>query len=267
MNKERTGKKLTVDSYKHLLEETIGEEETLCYSRKTYLLAILSIVAQMILFIIALVLKLMHNTFRTELDPIKVFCFLLILVLVEVYILFKLFQDSNKITKMISTIKYENNKLNEKESFSWCNKEENKNTMYDIDMDSVVLGDNDLTVKLYEDKEEEIVSEETEVLVCFGPKLLLKPLDKDNYKYINLSSFPFLVGKSRNAVNHCFNSNTVSRIHSRFEQKGDEVYIVDLNSLNGTFVNGDRLPQNQPYRISSGDKISFAHLNYMFQIE
>lgn len=267
VKKENPVLKSTDSSYKHLLEETIGEEETLCYSQKTYLMAIISIVSGCFLLIIALVFKLLHNTFKTELDPIKVFSFLIILVTIEIYVLFRLFHEGNKITKMVSSIKYENDNYYEKESFSQGNEEESKNTMNDKGMDSEVLEYDDLTVKLYEDNKEEMMSDVTEALACFEPKLLLKPLDKDNYKYINLSRFPFLVGKSQRAVNHCFNSNTISRIHSRFEKKGDEVYLIDLNSLNGTYINGDRLVENQSYRICSGDKISFAHLNYIFQIE
>jgi hypothetical protein len=265
---EGTIKTTTDLSYKHLLPEAIGEEETMCYSNKTYLLAILSISLSGILFIIALMLGLLHNTFKTQLDPIKVICFLVILGSIEVYLLCKLFQDSNKITKMVSTIKYESNDQYESNDFFIeIDKEVSKDNICNKEISSGDLEDNDMTVNLYGGEEKEIISDVTEALSYFEPKLLLKPLDKDNYKYINLSRFPFLVGKNQKVVNHCFNNNTISRIHSRFEKSGDEIYLVDLNSLNGTFINGDRLDRNQPYKISQGDKISFANLNYIFQVE
>lgn len=266
--------KSATSSYVHLLPEAIGEEETMYYSKKTYLLAAISVVFGGILFIIALMSKLLHNTFKTQLEPIKVICFLVILGSIEIYILCKLFQDTNKITKMVSTVKfegdkqYESNKANDSKSQEDnYTKEERISSIYEREISSKDIDDNDKTVNLYEDKEMDIISDATEVLVSFEPKLLLKPLDKDNYKYINLSSFPFLVGKNQKVVNHFFHNNTISRIHSRFEKRGDDIYLIDLNSLNGTFINGDRLVQNQPYKISKGDKISFAQLNYIVNEE
>lgn len=278
--KESVINKSTTQHYLHLLPEAIGEEEAMCYSKKTYLLATTSVVTGGILFIIALMSELLHNTFKTQLEPIKVICFLVILGSIEIYILCKLFQDNNKITKMISTVKfegdnqYESNSGNDSKNQRDCNEiylhnviEEGIDSNYEKEISSKDIEDNDKTVNLYEDKDMDIVSDATEALVSFEPKTLLKPLDKDNYKYINLSSFPFLVGKNKKVVNHYFHNNTISRIHSRFEKKGDDIYLVDLNSLNGTFINGDRLAGNQPYKISKGDKISFAHISYMVQVE
>jgi PAS domain S-box-containing protein len=48
-------------------------------------------------------------------------------------------------------------------------------------------------------------------------------------------------------------SQTISRHHARIVRRGDGYYLEDLQSLNGTFVNGRRL--EEPTRLDSGDRI------------
>jgi two-component system cell cycle response regulator len=59
-------------------------------------------------------------------------------------------------------------------------------------------------------------------------------------------------------------SDCVSRQHARFERRGEAIYIVDLASTNGTFVNDDRKPVRER-RLSRGDQLKigdtiFKHL-------
>jgi FHA domain-containing protein len=48
----------------------------------------------------------------------------------------------------------------------------------------------------------------------------------------------------------------ISRRHARFTAKGGTVYLEDLGSANGTFVNGQRL--EGPTQLKHGDRIVFA---------
>ncbi len=41
----------------------------------------------------------------------------------------------------------------------------------------------------------------------------------------------------------CIDNMAVSGLHAKIEKKGDEYVLTDLNSLNGTFVNGKRISQ------------------------
>lgn len=50
----------------------------------------------------------------------------------------------------------------------------------------------------------------------------------------------------------------VSRKHARLLRVGDKVLLEDLNSLNGTYVRGLRLPANNPQLIQSGDQLQFG---------
>ncbi len=47
----------------------------------------------------------------------------------------------------------------------------------------------------------------------------------------------------------------VSRRHAEVRQEGDNIYLVDLGSTNGTILNGEMLTANQPARLMRGDRI------------
>ena len=53
----------------------------------------------------------------------------------------------------------------------------------------------------------------------------------------------------------------LSRRHAALVSHRDHVHIIDLGSMNGTFVNGKRLPANVAYGLSKGDKLTFASLD------
>jgi FHA domain-containing protein len=63
---------------------------------------------------------------------------------------------------------------------------------------------------------------------------------------------PFEVGRTREAEIF-LRDPEVSRRHVRFEAQNGVVYIEDLKSSNGTFLNGRRLPE--PLEIRAGDEI------------
>lgn len=48
----------------------------------------------------------------------------------------------------------------------------------------------------------------------------------------------------------------VSRIHFSIQPNGERLTIIDLNSGNGTFLNGNRLKPEEPYRLTGGDQIT-----------
>jgi hypothetical protein len=52
----------------------------------------------------------------------------------------------------------------------------------------------------------------------------------------------------------------VSRRHARLWQQSDGYVLEDLQSANGTFINGQRLTANLPTKVRSGDEIGFGTL-------
>jgi pSer/pThr/pTyr-binding forkhead associated (FHA) protein len=52
----------------------------------------------------------------------------------------------------------------------------------------------------------------------------------------------------------------VSRRHARISRRDDQVFIEDLNSLNGTFLNSTRLVPDLPYPLKSSDQVQLGKL-------
>jgi len=61
--------------------------------------------------------------------------------------------------------------------------------------------------------------------------------------------------------------NTVSTKHAIIEQKNDGHFLVDLNSSNNTFLNGNKLNPNTPYKLKDGDEIKFDVLPFVFNMK
>lgn len=77
-------------------------------------------------------------------------------------------------------------------------------------------------------------------------------------KAISIENYPFLVGSLQHAVDGCIDGADISRFHARFDQNMGKVYLSDLNSVTGTFLNGERLKGSIQKEIKSGDSIKFG---------
>ncbi len=113
-------------------------------------------------------------------------------------------------------------------------------------------------------EEEDDMEQATVVLAERGSEYILLPEQKDIYMPISIREFPFFIGTLKTKVDYAINSRSVSRFHAKLEQEEEKYYLVDLNSTNGTFVNGIRLSPNEKAEIVLGDAISFADVVYRF---
>lgn len=57
------------------------------------------------------------------------------------------------------------------------------------------------------------------------------------------------------------NDQAVSAKHCSFRQRGNSWYVIDLNSLNGTYVNEQKL--SQPVKIKENDRIKVGKTNIL----
>lgn len=84
-------------------------------------------------------------------------------------------------------------------------------------------------------------------------------------KEYRIETFPFVIGKMQESVDLCLNYKSVSRIHARISKEEEHFFIEDLNSLNGTFVNGFRLNIAEKTELHPGDEVSIADIVFVFE--
>jgi pSer/pThr/pTyr-binding forkhead associated (FHA) protein len=59
---------------------------------------------------------------------------------------------------------------------------------------------------------------------------------------------------------------TISRRHARIIKKGSRVFVEDLDSANGTFINGHKLDPYLPEALNDGDILQLGRLNIQVNI-
>ena len=75
------------------------------------------------------------------------------------------------------------------------------------------------------------------------------------------------IGRSSQNV-YCITGNaSIGRNHAALVRRGNDCYLKDLGSVNGTFVNGRRLGENQACRLQSKDRIQLADEEFVFEYQ
>lgn len=80
-----------------------------------------------------------------------------------------------------------------------------------------------------------------------------------------INKSPFVIGKSDKNVDGCLKNQGASRIHAKITVENGRYYITDLNSTNGTRVNGRLLEANERAKLSENDEVSFADAVFYFR--
>lgn len=99
---------------------------------------------------------------------------------------------------------------------------------------------------------------------CYQEQRILTGRIRGRKKQIDLSSFPFIIGKSKEQADYVLEDASVSRLHARFTLREDVVYLTDLNSTNGTSKNGMKLEPNELVMLEAGDEITFGRVSLTY---
>ena len=84
---------------------------------------------------------------------------------------------------------------------------------------------------------------------------------------IDITKREFTIGKERRKVTYCITGNpTVSRKHCLVKIDGENFCVEDLESLNGTYINGVKLSPHKLTMISDGDKLTLSDVDLIFHI-
>src|SRR5262245_55459854 len=85
------------------------------------------------------------------------------------------------------------------------------------------------------------------------------PLDEPLTTWLAPSQFPIIVGREgtapKNSPLRLSEDTSLSKQHFQLHIARENVFLTDLDSRNGTFVNGRRVPPRSDVPIASGDLI------------
>lgn len=88
-----------------------------------------------------------------------------------------------------------------------------------------------------------------------------------NNEKILLDKPIFHIGKERSYVDYCISGNaTISRSHADIIDRNGQFFIVDNNSTNHTYVNGEMISSNTEIPLSHGTKIRLSDEEFEFLI-
>ncbi|MDO4288326.1 MAG: FHA domain-containing protein [Eubacterium sp.] len=83
----------------------------------------------------------------------------------------------------------------------------------------------------------------------------------------NFSLAPGILGSDGAASAIHIDSPVVSRRHCLVMQRGGRYFLRDLETTNGTWVNGHRLVGDRQVEIGAGDRIRIANLDFVVKKE
>lgn len=89
---------------------------------------------------------------------------------------------------------------------------------------------------------------------------------KNNEK-IDLNKPVFRIGKEKSYVDYFIGDNSaISRSHANIISRDGEYFVVDTNSTNHTYVNGQMIQSNVETKIAHGAKIKLANEDFEFRL-
>ena len=99
-------------------------------------------------------------------------------------------------------------------------------------------------------------------------QLIIQSLDKDNPISLIDDKDEYLLGRKASAVDGLISfSNLVGRVHCKIIRNGYSFSVIDLQSRNGTFVNGERVRPDTMVALSDGDRLRLANMEFLVNVE
>ena len=77
----------------------------------------------------------------------------------------------------------------------------------------------------------------------------------------------YVIGSSAQSADICLENNgAVSRKHARISRSADTYYLEDLGSMNGTYVNGEKLREGERRQLEDRMRIKLANEDFVFEM-
>ncbi|MGN0158808.1 MAG: DUF6382 domain-containing protein [Brotaphodocola sp.] len=76
-----------------------------------------------------------------------------------------------------------------------------------------------------------------------------------------------VIGRLRSQADFIVTNARVGKVHAKFYEQDGQYYVVDINSKNGTFINGreQRIQSNIPYPLHDNDRIMLADSEFVIR--
>jgi hypothetical protein len=272
--------------------EVINDREILYFGQLSYILAGISVSAGIIVLLIFYFTGMVSTSLGNGINQVKLFACILMVICVEIYIMTKIFDPNKRLTKMKAVVEYV-----EEKSDSYISSPKDTKIFDGTFINTQVSGScegNNSNIgenRRFNDELEKpmhgIKEEKTQVLWSeynnSGEEItqLLTRLEKEKCYYLTpishkgagsdksnksrVDEYPFYIGKNRGSSNMVIEDKSISRKHGVITYIENKVLYTDLDSTNGTFINGKRLESNTVYNLNPLDEISFANIKYLFE--
>ncbi len=127
--------------------------------------------------------------------------------------------------------------------------------------ETVLLGDtsNDLMIS-------ETAGTEKDV----SPRYSIERISGTKHEITRMTVLPFTIGKSADACSLRIDVPTVSRLHARIYKNPEDpetLEFEDLNSRNGSFINGAPVPAYTRFPVRNGDTLRLANVEFLVHIK
>ena len=105
----------------------------------------------------------------------------------------------------------------------------------------------------------------TQIITMRDSEKFLYGMQNAEPQMIYFSEIKKIIGKDPKRAQICISQEGVSRVHVLVWREGAECRVEDLNSTNGTWVNGEALTPRNPKTLTEGDRVRFAKAEYIFR--
>lgn len=266
--------KLILEKIPVMLEKQEREAEEFYYPVSAYLFTALCVVIGILVIILGYTTGILYNSYGERIDYSKLCALIMIVLCLEGYLLRKIWSKKNKIARIVTKSEYIDPRIEPDYTGIRLGRIKPIRTDYlQEEYSSTEDQGNIVTNTVYSQKEmEKINPTQGEINptcllsdLCKDSgvvKLYLKPRAESGYQSIPLLEFPFFIGKLKSEVDYCLDQNVISRYHAKITKEDGKYYITDLNSTNGTYLNGGMLQTYEKKEILLGDEIAFANISY-----
>lgn len=139
-----------------------------------------------------------------------------------------------------------------------------------------LMDDDEATGLMVDDEATGLLDEETGLIVDDNATGLLDETSRAHFptlfrvftnETIQINKPVFRIGKEKSFVDYFVsNNNAVSRSHADIVTRGQRYYVMDLNSKNKTYINGQPLPVQQECEIFNGNQLRLANEEFVFYV-